>query len=243
MTYRFGPLNTEMLTMNPLRLTLSLAVALILALNFSAALAEEKADDKAPKPDKDGYYSLFNGKTLDGWKASENKDCFKVEDGKIVVHGKRSHLFYTGPVNNAKFRNFEFKAQVLTKKNSNSGIYFHTEYQQDGWPAKGYECQVNNTYNSDPRKTGSLYAVKDNLKAPVGDDEWFNYHIIVKGKTIVIKINDKVIVEYTEPDDLKRPDNPGRVLSSGTFALQGHDPGSEVHFRDIKVKPLPDDAK
>jgi len=31
----------------------------------------------------------------------------------------------------------------------------------------------------------------------------------------------------------------GRRLSSGTFALQGHDPESTVYFRNIRVKPLP----
>ena len=64
-------------------------------------------------------------------------------------------------MNNAKFKNFEFKAKVMTKKNANSGIYFATEYQKDGWPSKGYECQVNNSFMKDARSTGSLYAIKD----------------------------------------------------------------------------------
>ena len=91
------------------------------------------------------WQSLFDGKSFDGWKASENKDTFSVRDGMIVAHGPRSHLFYTGPVNNANFKNFEFKADVMTTEGSNSGIYFHTEYQEKGWPSKGFECQVNST--------------------------------------------------------------------------------------------------
>jgi len=54
-------------------------------------------------------------------------------------------------------------------------------------------------------------------------------------------VNDKTVVDYTEPDNVQRPDNmKGRVISNGTFALQGHDPNSIVYFKDIMVKPLKD---
>ena len=71
-----------------------------------------RADDK---PDAEGFYSLFDGKTLDGWKASENKDAWAVEDGTIAAKSGRSHLFYDGPVNDHDFTNFELKADVMTK--------------------------------------------------------------------------------------------------------------------------------
>eukprot|EP01043_Picozoa_sp_COSAG02_P108969 COSAG02_NODE_45019_length_361_cov_0.583969_1_plen_64_part_10 len=61
---------------------------------------------------------------------------------------------------------------------ANSGIYFHTKFLKSGWPNRGYEAQVNNT-QSDKKKTGGLYNVKDNFKAPVKDNEWFDYDIIV----------------------------------------------------------------
>ena len=82
-----------------------------------------------------GWESLFDDKTLNGWKASENKDTFSVRDGMIVAAGPRSHLFYVGPVQKANFKNFELKADCFTTPGSNSGIYFHTEYQETGWPA------------------------------------------------------------------------------------------------------------
>lgn len=183
-----------------------------------------------------GWESLFNGKNLDGWKASENPDTFSVEDGILIVHGERSHLFYVGPVNDASFKNFEFKAQVKTMPKANSGIYFHTEYQETGWPNKGYECQVNTTHK-DRKKTGGLYAVSDVIDdAPSTDGEWFDYYIKVVDKHIVIKINGETTVDWTEPDDWDRG---GRKISAGTFALQGHDPGSIVHYKNIMVKPLP----
>ncbi len=188
----------------------------------------------ADSPDN-GWISLFDGQSLAGWKVNENSDSVKVEDGAIVVNGPRAHAFYAGDVEDHNFKNFEFKAKVKTHDKSNSGIYFHTKYQDSGWPSTGYEAQVNNTHG-DPKKTGGLYAVKDVFEAPAADGEWFDFYIKVDGKQIVVKINGETTVDYTEPEDLNRPE---RQLSSGTFALQAHDPVSKVEFKDIYVKPLP----
>lgn len=187
----------------------------------------------------DGWISLFDGKTLAGWKASENPATFKVDDGKIVVNGPRAHLFYEGAVMNHNFDNFEFKTQVMTTPGSNSGIFFHTEYQEEGWPAKGHEVQVNNSH-SDWRRTGSVYSYDDVREVHVPDNEWYTQHIIVRGNKVTVKLNGKTVVEYAEPENVERSaDAKGKVISSGTFALQGHDPDSKVYFKDIMVKPLP----
>jgi hypothetical protein len=193
-----------------------------------------------PTPDKEGFYTLFDGKDLEGWKASENPETFKVENGALVVFGPRAHLYYVGPVKNHEFKNFHLKAEVQTFPKANSGIYFHTEFQEGGWPRKGYECQVNQTHG-DTRKTGGLYGVKDVLNdAPAKDKEWFKYEIVVKDKTITLKVNGKTTTEWTEPENWQPPaDMPGRKISSGTFAIQGHDPESRILYRSIKVKPLP----
>lgn len=188
---------------------------------------------------QDGWISLFNGKDLTGWKASENDSTFSVKDGTIMVYGKRSHLYYVGPVMNHNFKNFEFKADVMTEPGSNSGVYFHTQFQADGWPSIGYETQVNNTH-SDWRRTSSLYNIVDVDTAYAKDNEWFTQHIIVNGKRIIVKTNDQVVVDFTEPDTLPNPNLPGRKLSSGTFCLQGHDPKSVVYYKNIMVKPLPE---
>ncbi|MHA3773412.1 3-keto-disaccharide hydrolase [Verrucomicrobiota bacterium sgz303538] len=186
----------------------------------------------------DGWTPLFDGKSLDGWKANENQQTFSVKDGELVVKGDRAHLFYVGPVQNGDFKNFEFKADVKTMPKANSGVYFHTEFQPNGWPAKGYEIQVNNTHQ-DPKKTAGVYAIKDNYEAPAKDGEWFTLYIKVDGKHIITKVNDKVISDYTEEENVKRPKEfAGRLISHGTFAIQGHDPGSETHYRNIMVKPL-----
>lgn len=191
------------------------------------------------KPDKDGWYSLFNGKNLEGWKANENADTFQVVDGEIVVKGPRSHLFYVGPVSDADFKNFHWKCEIMTKPNANSGMYFHTKYEKEGWPSAGYEVQVNNTH-ADPKKTGGLYGVKDVMNdSPAKDNEWFTQEVIVRGKHVTIKVNGKTTAEYTEPDDVDRPEGmKGRQIGHGTIALQGHDPGSEIHYRKVMIKPL-----
>ncbi|MGB3779443.1 MAG: DUF1080 domain-containing protein [Tunicatimonas sp.] len=186
------------------------------------------------------WISLFDGKTLDGWRASEHPGTFSVEDGKIMVHGPRAHLFYEGPVENHDFKNFEFKAQVMTTPGSNSGMYVHTRYQEEGWPGQGYEVQVNNSH-TDWRRTGSLYGIDDVKEQVVPDNEWYTEHIIVRGKSVTVKINGKTVVDYTEPDNLERKEgDEARRLSSGTVALQGHDPDSKVYYKDIMVKPLGD---
>lgn len=185
-----------------------------------------------------GWISLFDGKSLNGWKVGANANTFSVVDGMIKVNGPTAHLFYDGDVHNHNFKNFEFKASVMTEPGSNSGIYFHTQYQESGWPSKGYEVQVNNSH-TDWKRTGSLYNIVDVKEKYVKDNEWFTEYIKVQGKRVIIKINDTVVVDYTEPANPLRPeDMKDRVISSGTFALQGHDPKSTVYFKNIMVKPL-----
>ncbi len=203
-------------------------ILVALALSVTSVLAAD------PQP----WIPLFNGKDLEGWKANENPATFSVKDGELVVKGDRAHLFYTGK-GAAEFKNFELKVEVMTKAKANSGVYIHTAFQDSGWPSKGYEIQVNNSH-TDPKRTAGVYGIKDNFEAPAKDDEWFTMLITVKGSSIVTKVNDKVISEWTEPEGWTPPGNfAGRKLSSGTVAIQGHDPGSEVHYRKIELKPLP----
>jgi hypothetical protein len=202
-----------------------------------------------PKDPEGDWISLFDGSTLKGWTANENQGTWKVEDGAIVCEGERSHLFYSGEANGGNFKNFEFKADVMTMPGSNSGIYICTEYQDEGWPSKGYEVQINNSFIGNPqnpelKKTAGLYGIRNKFLTTVDDEEWFTMHIILKKDRIQILVNDQLITDYTEPEDPYRPESmASRLIGEGSFALQGHDPGSRVYFKNIQVRPLPDDAE
>lgn len=170
------------------------------------------------------WVELFDGKSLKGWKASENSSSWSVRHGALFCHGPRSHLFYTGE----PFQDFEFQAEVKTMPGSNSGIYFLTQYQEEGWPKNGFEAQVNNSYALDPVRTGSLYGLEKLSKSRAKDLEWFTQSVTVRGQTIIIKVNGTIVVHHR----LKSPP------AAGTFALQAHDPNSKVYFRNLRVRRL-----
>ena len=215
-------------------MNLKLAVMLCAVFCAGAYAADAAMNALSEEETKDGFVLLFDGKALTGWKPNESPDSFKVVDGKILAGGPRSHLYYMGEVANHNFKNFEFRAKVLVHPASNSGIYVQAAWLDTGWPlAQGYECQVCSQGYTDPRKTGSIYKFNDVKEAPVKDEEWFDYHIIVKGDTIKTIVNGKTVAEFTEPADKKR-------LKGGTFAIQSHDPKSKVEYHTLRVKLLPE---
>lgn len=201
----------------------SAVMASALVLTASAA-EQEKVEN--------GFVSLFDGKTLDGWKVGGEANAIRVEDGAIVANGPCTHAYYVGKDGKAKFKDFELRADIMTKPNSNGGLYIHTEYQDSGWPtAKGYEVQVNNT-QSDWRKSGGLYGVVDN-KEPFEDNTWMKYVIRVKNGKITISVNGKELVDYKPEEGKSKLQKDG-----GTFAIQAHDPGSTTLYKNLRVKEL-----
>ncbi|HRO45224.1 DUF1080 domain-containing protein [Agriterribacter sp.] len=211
-----------------------LAAVLLLA----ACSSQNKIKDSSKDSHSDQWISLFDGKSMDGWKESEGPS-FSIENGAIKVAGKRSHLYYVGPVNDHNFKDFEIRMQVMTRANSNSGVYFHTRFQQKGFPDDGFEVQVNNSHR-DWKRTAGLYDIKDTAATFVKDDEWFELGIRVEGKHVITRINGQTIIDWTEPENAVAPKgHPGRLIKPGTFAFQAHDPNSVVYYKDIMVKPLP----
>jgi hypothetical protein len=236
---------------------LSIALALILV---NVCLAADARTEE-------GFVSLFDGKTLDGWKVGENAGIFSVRDGKIVMdcpaNTGPAHLFYLGKVNGHDFKNFDLKVDVMTFPGANSGIYFHTKYQEAGWPDFGLECQIDNSHG-DWRRTGSLYGVrnltwgpekpskknKENVtvlpKPPVTDNAWYTQEVICRDGQITVKLDGKTVLDYKLPHAEIEHKLPTKRtwLPHGTFALQGHPPMphhiSKVYFKNIRVKVLPD---
>ena len=195
-----------------------------------------------------GFTALFNGRDFTGWKIAGPPETFTIQDGAIVAKGAASHCYYDGSFRNHSFRNFELRVDVMTRAGSNGGVYVLTEYQAIGgnasasgrFPSKGFEIQVNNSH-TDRIRTGSLYHVSDVLdQSPAKDDEWFTQDIIVQGDTITVSVNNKRVVQWTQPADWDGGrEGPGRkIVGPGTIALQGHDPNSTVYYKNIRIKPL-----
>jgi hypothetical protein len=172
----------------------------------------------------------YDGKLKDG----STVHLWRVEDRILIGSGPSSHLFSERD----DYTDFEYRVEAMINDHGNSGQYFRTKFA-GGFPP-GYEAQINATHG-DPIRTGSLYPdgrtkLKDHKKeitvmntAPHKADEWFTQEVTMKGSHITIKVNGKVTVDWTDPDN---------NFTKGHFALQGHDPGTVVKFRKVEVKEL-----
>jgi hypothetical protein len=191
-----------------------------------------------------GWTELFNGQSLDGWRPQAGPASWKVVDGLLSADGPMCHLFYTGPFHGADFKNFELEVEAMTQPGCNSGVYFHSVYQDTNWPQKGCEVQINNTQPGEHKKTGSLYNLRNIYRQYVKDDEWFKLNVLVRGQSVQVRLNGMLMVDYVQPDPPFIP--PGgmekqRFVDHGAFALQCHDPNSKAQFRSVRVRPLADD--
>jgi len=105
------------------RMTAAWGAAVVLAACGSATAVEK------------GWISLFDGKTFNGWKVTkDNPGTFTIADGAFVAKGNPAHLYYVGPVGNHDVKDFELKIDIKTRPKANGGVYFHTAWQERGWP-------------------------------------------------------------------------------------------------------------
>ena len=178
--------------------------------------------------EKDGKLVGYDGKLKDG----KTEHLWRVEDGLLIGSGHSSHLFSERD----DYSDVEYRVEAMINDHGNSGQYFRTKFA-GGFPP-GYEAQINATHG-DPIRTGSIYPAGSLGKykkditvmntAPHRPDEWFTQEVTAKGNHIIIKVNGKVTVDWTDPDN---------TFTKGHFALQGHDPGTVVKFRKVEVKEL-----
>ncbi len=211
-------------------------LACVLALPLSARAADGD------------WETLFDGQTLNGWKAAEHPNSFTVVDGTIRGLGLRSHLFYLGADGKAEFENFELEIDFKAMDGANSGVYYHATWQPEGWPRlSGTEVQINNdqplfekNYNEN-KKTGSLYGFRNLYKAMAKDGEWSTYNIRVTKPRVQVRINGRLMIDYVEPSNVPvlQAGQTRDILTKGTFALQCHDDKSQIFFRNIRVRRLP----
>jgi len=190
-----------------------------------------KGDIKEIVPiEKDGKVVAFEGKLTKG---DKQVPLWHVEDGLLIGEGPHSHLFSE----RGDYTNFRYRVEAMINDHGNSGQYFRTAFGAD-FP-RGYEAQINATHG-DPIRTGSLYpsfkvSDEDRKKitvmndAPHKPDEWFTQEVIAEGNHIIIKVNGKTTVDWTDPNS---------TYLKGHFALQGHNIGTVVKFRKVEMIEL-----
>ena len=189
------------------------------------------------KKKDNGYITIFDGKSLDGWTVLElgktpGGSRWEVKDGLIEGSGTQSMLFSP----RGDYKNFRFRAELKINDGGNSGMYIRTP--KEATFSKGYEIQVNSTHK-DPIKTGSVYTYVHIYKQLVPPDTFFTQEVEAqdvnyRGKVVTrikVWVNGDLLYEFQDFD---------RSWTEGHFAFQQHDPGSRVTIRKVEVMELPD---
>ncbi len=190
-----------------------------------------------------GLAALFNGKDLTGWKAFEgdpkrNKSKFEVTPaGELHVTNGPGDL-----QTEKQFADFVLQLECKTNgKNLNSGVFFRCvpdQYQN------GYEAQIHNGYKDNDRTrpidfgTGAIYRRVPARKVVANDNEWFTMTVVADGPHVATWVNGYQTVDWT--DDRKPADNPRQGLrtAAGHLSIQGHDPTTDILFRNIRIAEL-----
>jgi hypothetical protein len=222
----------------------------------------EAAFDPLPSVHKEpGFKTIFDGKTLNGWKAAD-MSFWSVEDGAITAKITQEHptdrnhyLVYQG----GKLGDFELKMRhrILSKDNVNCGFQFRSEIFDGKIPndCRGYQMDNNlgadwlvRLYEEHGRETLAWRGEKTSI-APDGQrdtthidgatgaprfrlDEWHEYDLTCKGTNITLKVNGRLVAEVMDNDEKEK-------ALSGILALQLHSgPPMTVQFKDIRLKLL-----
>ncbi|MEE1807297.1 ThuA domain-containing protein [Streptomyces sp. BE133] len=193
------------------------------------AAGQVKADCK---PDT-GYRSIFNGKTLEGWKQA-GPGKFGIVDGELRSEGGMGLLTYQAK----ELGSYSLKLDWKMEGDDNSGVFVGFPESDDPWSAvnNGYEVQIDATDAPD-RTTGSVYTFKaadikarDQVLRPPG--QWNSYEIKVQGERLQVFLNGVKINDFTNTD-------PVRSLKDGYIGIQNHGANDHVSFRNIQLKELP----
>ena len=185
---------------------------------------------------------LFNGKDLAGWRVVPGgKSQFTVSDGAIQVRNGRGFL-----ETESVWGDFVLQAQIKTNgKNLNSGIFFRALPGTAAEPSNGYEAQVHNGYEQNDRTkpvdfgTGAIYRRIKARRVISNDLEWFTMTVAAAGPHVGVWVDGEMATDWI---DTRPPnDNPreGLRTTAGHFSLQGHDPTTDLSFRNLRAVELP----
>ena len=184
---------------------------------------------------------LFDGTTLDGWNIIPgHQSKFNVVDGAINITDGNGQIETDG-----LYKNFILQLDIISNgEHLNSGVFFRGP---KGVFWKGYESQVRNQWARDDRTkpvdygTGGIYAVQAARKVISTDGEWFNKTILVDGNHIATWIDGYLVSDFvdTRPVNEEGDGKAGYVNQPGTIHLQGHDPTTDLSFKDINIQVYP----
>jgi hypothetical protein len=187
-----------------------------------------------------GLEPLFNGGDLEGWSTerAEKSDFYVTEEGELRVINGPGQIETTSELAN-------FVLQLECKVNGdrlNSGLFFRT-LRQGRWT--GYESQINNVFNEGDRAkpadfgTGAIYRRQAARYVVPDDREWFTKTIVADGPHMAVWVNGYQVTDWTDPRPPAESPREGRRDGPGVIAIQGHDPTTNLLFRDIRAKELP----
>lgn len=189
--------------------------------------------------------SLFHGEDLSGWRqVPGSKSEFTVEDGAIHVKNGPGFL-----ETEQTYTNFLFQSQVFSHAQElNSGFFFRAMPGTEEAPSNGYEYQIHNGFEGDDRSrpsnagTGAIFRRVDARYVVANDQEWFTATLIANGPRIACFVDGYQVVDW---EDTRKPDpNPrrGLRLEGGHLSLQGHDPTTDLSFRNLRIAEFPEAA-
>ncbi|MDA1166498.1 MAG: DUF1080 domain-containing protein [Planctomycetota bacterium] len=187
--------------------------------------------------------SIFNGKDLSGWHAvAGSKSEFKVADEAISVSNGPGFL----ESNNA-WSDFVLQFEAKTNGDGlNSGVFFRLIPGSEETPSNGYELQIENVFANDDRTqpkdnagTGAIFRRTRARWVVPNDHEWFTMTLIAHGPRIAAWVNGFQVTDWE--DNRSADPNPrrGSKIEAGPISLQGHDPTTNLSFRNLRVAEYP----
>ena len=232
--------------------SLFLALAAVIFINCNSD--NSGSIQNAMSAGKDDWRSLFDGKTLNGWRVYQNKPStdWMVSDGAIYCMGnKNEKSTHADLITDDQFENFELSIEWKIAPKGNSGILYMVTEEYPNSYLSGPEYQIIDDKDypeklEDWQHTAANYAMNPAPTAePKPAGEWNETRIIVNKGHVEHWLNGKKVVEYylwTEDWNKRKmagkwKDAPGYGMTKkGHIALQDH--GSEAWFRNIKIREL-----
>ena len=190
-----------------------------------------------------GLESIFNGQDLAGWEVLEGekeKSVYSVtEEGYLNVKNGPGQLESKG-----RYGDFVLQLECIANgKHLNSGVFFRS-IPGERW--NGYESQIHNGYKDRDRSepldygTGGFYRRQKARQVVADDFKWFYKTLVVRGPHMATWVNGIQVSDWT--DDREPDANPRKGLrtEAGTLIIQGHDPTTDLSFRNLRVKEMAD---